>query len=808
MTTGPATADRGEAAARPVWGRGTVRVVALLGVLLIAFSAVGWWLSTRVLDAEGFADVVTKTSQREEVRGYIADQATLRLARTSNFVSAARPIVADAVSQAFTVQPVQEAIRDFATRAHEQIFASADARRVNVSSAQAAVTVRSALATINPSLARKVPENLLSATTTISQSSTIDVLVKTSRWVEDLYIPMFLIGVMLVVLVIWKARDRVHAIRATGIMLAVAGALLLGIGVATPAFANAAATNDPGRGEAVAQLIDVLVGRLVGAGKTMVVIGIALALAPGHDGGDLRHRWARAQAWFATHHPRRRWRFVGGLGLVTAGALLLTVPSALLSALLAMAAVLVVYVGIVVCLRASGVLVTDHTIKPIHKREVALVLAAMIAGVAVTATAAVALVDANTETPQAKPTDQGCNGYIELCALAVNQIVWPASHNAMSSSAYNFLGAEHTITVPEQLNAGARFLMLDAYYGYDDGGLVRTNLAGGVDRATLRAEHGAHAVQELDRIGALTGAADTSGAKQDVYFCHDLCELGAVRASEVLGNIRDFLDQNLTDVVIIDIEDYVQPRDFKQALEDAGLLDRVWVPKQPGRWPSLYDMVVPKNASAEQNPRRLVVMFEKHKSPYKWLLNTYEVSEETGFTYKSAAHFDCAPKRGGTGKSFFIVNHWIQPGGAPDPLLAAKTNSSKTITGRVATCIAQRHKIPNAIAVNFTASGDLYKTVRTLNAAIARQSGVTGRIQDLISYADNFAPTTKAEAKERAAVRRSIRHLKRLPRISETRARALLGLLADQLPPPPAISKLVAPSVPTRAEQAAEAASP
>ena len=73
--------------------------------------------------------------------------------------------------------------------------------------------------------------------------------------------------------------------------------------------------------------------------------------------------------------------------------------------------------------------------------------------------------------------------------------------------------------------------MIDAYYGYDDNGLVRTNLAGGVNREQLRKERGDEAVHELDRLGALTGVADTSGKKQDVYFCHDFCELGAIPSS-------------------------------------------------------------------------------------------------------------------------------------------------------------------------------------------------------------------------------------------------------------------------------------
>jgi len=77
-------------------GRGTVRALAVLGTLLIVLACFGWWLDTRVVGDDGFADVVAQASQRVEVRGYIADQATLRLARTSNFVTAARPAVTDA----------------------------------------------------------------------------------------------------------------------------------------------------------------------------------------------------------------------------------------------------------------------------------------------------------------------------------------------------------------------------------------------------------------------------------------------------------------------------------------------------------------------------------------------------------------------------------------------------------------------------------------------------------------------------------------------------------------------------------------
>ena len=177
-------------------GRWAVRLLACLGVLLMVLGATGWWLTTRVLSADGFGDVVAKASQRQEVRDYIADQATLRLARTSNFVSAARPIVTDALAagdQHRRPSPRRSTTSPNAPTSRSS--AASDARRVNVDSAEAAITVRSALETINPALANKLPPNVLSATTThlaVEHASTS--CSGASKWIRTLYIPVFLAG--------------------------------------------------------------------------------------------------------------------------------------------------------------------------------------------------------------------------------------------------------------------------------------------------------------------------------------------------------------------------------------------------------------------------------------------------------------------------------------------------------------------------------------------------------------------------------------------------------------------------------------
>ena len=119
-------------------------------------------------------------------------------------------------------------------------------------------------------------------------------------------------------------------------------------------------------------------------------------------------------------------------------------------------------------------------------------------------------------------------------------------------------------------------------------------------------------------MGALTGVADTSGSKKDLYFCHDRCELGAVKAVTVLKQVREYLQRNLTDVLILDFEDYVEPADLQKALEQAGLWDRVYIPDLTKPLPTLLDMTTPPEGQNE-NKRRLIVTSERHPArPAGW----------------------------------------------------------------------------------------------------------------------------------------------------------------------------------------------
>jgi hypothetical protein len=766
------------------WGRWRVRLVGLLGGALVVVACLGWWLDTRVVDDDGFADVVARTSQRQEVRDYAADQATLRLARTSNFVSAARPAVTDAVAAAMATPPVEDAVRDFARRAHQQVFEVRAARRVDIDAQQTSVAVRSALQSINPAMAKKLPANVLDASATISQNRLVDGLLRVSNWIW-LWIPIGLAGIALLGWTLRRSADRVGASRSIGVTLAVMGALLAGLGLAAPAVAAVVAPTDPARANAIAAFVEVLTGRLAGSGLALVVIGLALALAPGRDGGDLRDRVQRFRAWVSARAAHRGWRFAAGAGIVLLATSCITRPGPTARIVLDLAAFTALYVGVVVCLRAAGVLTTDHTIRPLRRRWLAVVAGAMAFALFGSVAMVASIASATTSEPRADELRSGCNGDFELCAQPPDQIVWPAAHNAMSSSAYDFFSAEHTITVADQLNAGARFLMLDVYYGYDDHGIVRTNLAGGVDRAELEKERGKEAVDALDRLGALTGTADTSGKRQDVYLCHDFCELGAVKAVDVFREIDRFLDRNLTDMVVLDFEDYVRPEDLRGALVESGLWDRVRTvtPTELHTVPLGYLLAAPKGE--RENPRRVVTVSEKHGKRYAWLPATYSLFQETPFTFSRIGGFSCAPNRGGDGKSMFLVNHWLRPDGPPDPSEAAKVNSRRTLLERFRTCAAERSRLPNVIAADFTEVGDLYRTVRELNGAIAEISGVTHDVDAAIERAVASGELSQAQVDE-------LRGLHRLPGVSRHRAEDTLGPARALLTRPAALDKLEA----------------
>ena len=617
---------------------------------------------------------------------------------------------------------------------------------------------------------------MLNIATNITQNEAIDTAATAAPYIRWLYLPVGLLGALLLYLVFVKAHDSVHAVRFTGFTMMVMGALPIGLGSATPLFAAIAGDGDPGRGKAVATFVHVLLGRLVGAGWAFVLVGLLLVLAPGRDGAGVAVRVGRARVWFDRVRARRAGQLAGGAITLLAGVALLTVPSVLFSVVGVIAALVVVFFGLLLLLRGGGVIETAPDIPRVRKRQAIAITVAMVLGVTLTTTATGAAIEAAKPHKHADPNQNGCNGYFELCPQPLNQILFAASHNAMSTVSDNFFTAEHVSNVYEQLNRGARALLIDAYTGYRDSGITRTVLTGPVDRQAVTDELGPDALRELDRLGALTGAAVTPGKKTDVYLCHLYCEVGSVKATKVFSQVNDFLDRNLTDVVVLDVEDYVSPAQLETALKAGGLWDRLYHLDLSKPMPTLFDLVNPPAGQDEQR-RRVIVTSERHAGEAPWLIGSYELMQETPYTFNSVAEFNCQPNRGAATNPMLLVNHWLRAPGPPDPVETAQTNNKTVLISRLKECIAERKRLPNFLAVDFFGLGDTVEVCNMYNSAVALLTGVTAAEDRVIVKVRHDPKSTDAELEQ-------LDDLQRLPDITTSQARSLLGPLATRLTRP------------------------
>jgi hypothetical protein len=151
--------------------------------------------------------------------------------------------------------------------------------------------------------------------------------------------------------------------------------------------------------------------------------------------------------------------------------------------------------------------------------------------------------------------------------------------------------------------------------------------------------------------------------------------------------------------------------------------------------------------------------------------------QETPYTFTGIDKFDCGPNRGSATNPMFLVNHWLRTGGQPDPTAAGKTNSQAVLTNRFRQCADQRGVVPNLIAVDFFGIGDIVKTCAQLNAAIAavtKQNQLWDTTIDELRSDPDQSPQQVVE----------LDRIPRLPTMSETDARALLGPIANKLKVP------------------------
>lgn len=253
---------------------------------------------------------------------------------------------------------------------------------------------------------------------------------------------------------------------------------------------------------------------------------------------------------------------------------------------------------------------------------------------------------------------RACNGSPLLCDRPFDEVALPSTHNSMSNAEDGWIAPNQQFSIERQLDDGIRGMMFDTYY---DGG--------------------------------------------EIVLCHTYCQLGSRPLVDALEGVAGFLEAHPDEVVAIIFQDAVSAEDTAAAFEAAGLPEAMYA-WDGGPWPTLAEML--------DAGQRLVVGAESRGPPPAWYHQAWDVWQDTPYSFNSVDAFSCAPNRGTEESPLFLVNHWVS-----DPLSteanAFIANAEEVLGPRVEECMAERGRLPNMVAVDHYAVGDLFSVVDRLN---------------------------------------------------------------------------------------------
>jgi hypothetical protein len=285
-----------------------------------------------------------------------------------------------------------------------------------------------------------------------------------------------------------------------------------------------------------------------------------------------------------------------------------------------------------------------------------------------------------------------CNGSSALCSRPFNHVVLPATHNSMSAASLGFQIPNQPVGIPDQLKAGVRGFLIDTHYG-------------------RRMADGSVATDD-------DGKGDSPTHPRGPYLCHVVCQIGATPLVPVLRSMRSFLRKHPGNVMLLDVEDYVLPRDFVAAMKRSGLAKYAYRGRTGPKWPTLRTMI--------RRHQQVVVLDEHRAGAASWLhLDYFGIVQETAYSWDPATlitdpanwQSSCAPNRGGTVGSLFLMNHWSPPTPRPqpDPVADAQVNATGVLVGRARACETVRGLLPTIVAVDQFRTGGLFDAVKQLN---------------------------------------------------------------------------------------------
>ncbi len=696
------------------------------GVLCVAglvFGVVLGYTSRTLFDPSRFSQRAAESLAEPEVARVVASEITDQIIAARRDLTAYRPILLGTVEYVVSSAPFRALVRRAAKKGHATLISQAG-EELSLSVTDVGVIVRNALS-MYPQIASKLPEKAQVVLASTDEWPNGKLLVRVLRMSNRLRVRAFTwlgVGLAMGVVGVWLSRRRDRYLLRVGLGLAIT-AVLVG------AFARfggdwiALLARRPTGAELIRGLWPAFVGPL--ALRMVILAAIGLVIVAGVTSFLAKIDLAAIGRFVASRiddRPKRTsLRVLRAILLVAIGILIALRPTQCLEILMVIVGGVVFFVGVqeLFSFIARGLPEARAAIEERIEDRSAWPRVALIGGLVLLLTAAggywLSRDDDVLAVAPAETVD-ACNGHPELCDRRLNEVSFATTHNSMAAADIaDWMFPNQEKGFRGQLEDGVRGFLIDVHYGVPVGDRIKTMIE---DEQNAMEKYtdvlGAEGVTAAMRIRErLIGSEETGPV--DVYLGHGFCELGAERFVEALKQMNEFLVAHPGEVVIIVIQDEgVAPADIARCFAESGLEELVYKGGVTPPWPTLREMI--------ESDERVLVFAENNAEGVPWYHVVWDAFQETPYRFLTPDEFSNKPGRGGTTGSLLLMNHWIETTPAPKPSNAAIVNAYDFLLKRARDVRRQRRMMPNLIAVDFYATGDLVRVVDAMNGVEAPAS--------------------------------------------------------------------------------------
>ena len=689
------------------------KTLGFLAAVCLLLGSLGLYARSEIIDERAFADRAAAALKDDAVRDALSRQVVDALVNEASAdLLVVRPLLESAIS-ALVGTPQFRDLFELAVRDAHGVMLGTDDSSVILELDRAGALLIDALRGISPQIARRIPADVKP---TLARLDVDDFEIDSAQLLRDFgdAAPFLLIAAALLAIAsVALAHNRRAALSQLGVGVAVVGVLLAGtvtlLGRIISDQAEAATNEDATF--AVAALWERLFGDLRDVAVLAIVIGLAFAAVGGgvvRAGGLVEVR----DQIRALLRAQSRWALAGrGAVALLLGAALIWDPALALRVTVFIVGALFLFVGAAE-LTAAIARERGRRIRRVRERSPLVgqlaVAAACIVLVGAVGFAAVRLLQPpeGAEAAEVDPRT-GCNGSLQLCERRLNDVVFPATHNAFSAAEQSgWLFANQRYGIQQQLEDGIRGLLIDVHYGVPDGKHVRTDIqAEGVSRNRVAKALNPEALDVADKLVGRVGLGELTG-KRELYLCHTLCELGYRPFVPELRIIKRFLDEHPGEVIVLFVEQYVESDEIREAFEQAGLFEQVAELQRDEPLPTLGEMV--------EDDKRVVVLTEG-LDIRSWLLDGFGFVQDTPLGAKNPADFSCDRFRGTKDSPLLGLNHWIDRF-PPQPSQNRRV-AGEFLEERARRCGVERRLVPNILAVDFYDRSGVVQAAAAINAA-------------------------------------------------------------------------------------------